>query len=183
MTDPKLSPTVLNRCKWCGEAIERIVLNDGTLDEGWQHSKPLDRLCCRTHKVAEPQVAALNGESMKADIEKQMEHDAGLISVLTEDKARLRKEHSMNPESQWIAHREYIASEVRKHHDESPDEIASFICFMKPPATEYQAAIDQLIGLVREYRESHKLHFECAEERCLLCANTDDLLSRLENRV
>jgi hypothetical protein len=33
----------------------------------------------------------------------------------------------------WVKHREYIASEVRKHYDESPQEIASFICFMKAP--------------------------------------------------
>jgi hypothetical protein len=39
------------------------------------------------------------------------------------------------PEDAWFAHKEYIASEVRKHCDESLDEIASFICFMeRPPA-------------------------------------------------
>lgn len=36
-------------------------------------------------------------------------------------------------EDAWIRHKEYIAAEISHHFDESPDEIASFIRFMKPP--------------------------------------------------
>lgn len=42
------------RCKWCGCEINRIVLSDGSLDVGWEHTSPRTRTCSKTFKTAKP---------------------------------------------------------------------------------------------------------------------------------
>lgn len=103
----------------------------------------------------------------KRDVEKQMEHDQGLIAVLFKDKGQLR--------SDLAASRE----ETTKLSKRCDDLLAT--------GNALAEQLDTARGVIREYRESsvEESHVYCKlvdkyDHRCPICIKADSLLTKPE---
>lgn len=82
------------------------------------------------------ELVSLRGEREHLkDVVRVLNRSWELVKEVSEEQRARAEAAEAQLAGTWFAHKEHIAAEVRNHCDETPDEIASFICFMKPPTT------------------------------------------------